>query len=262
MLEKIITTCLGRVSVAIKERNSDIPIIFLHGVFLDKSLWTAYGAELTDRTHIYVDMPGHGSSADVGHDWCLDDCTDMLIQVMDALGISKCTVIGHSWGSMTALRAAVKFPDRFSALGLFNMPFKKTKGLRRLGFILQKCMLSFPKFYGKQAAQSLYSKSILLEQPHFLTQMQDRLAKRSAKELSRLIDAVILQPEDASHLLQQLTVPALAVIGETDYVGKPPKLLTWVVAGGHISPHESVEKITNAILAITGLGGQRDAKAI
>ena len=71
------------------------------------------------------------------------------------------------------------------------MPFRKTTGLRRLEFIFQKTMLFFPRFYAKQAAKSLYSGETLRNRPELSIQMQDRLSKRSPKELSRVIDAVI-----------------------------------------------------------------------
>lgn len=253
MEEKIISTNVGQVSVAIDDRGAKESVIFLHGVFLDKSLWFDSSRNMPEVTCIYLDMPAHGNSSDVEHDWTLDDCVDMLINVMDELGLEKCFVIGHSWGSMTALRAAIKFPERFEALGLFNMPFRKTIGLRRLGFIFQKAMLFFPKFYAKQAAKSLYSEELLQRRPELVIQMQESLSKRSVRELSRVIDSVILMPDGAARLINELKVPALAVVGSDDYVGIPPKLETWTVPGGHISPHESVEKIKEAIKKVIGM---------
>ena len=83
--------------------------------------------------------------------------------------------------------------------------------------------------------------------------MQDRLSKRTPKEISRIIDAVILMPDDATKLITELRIPALAVIGHDDYVGKPPGLETWTVPGGHISPHEAVDKIKDAIIKVLGM---------
>ncbi|TCV85839.1 alpha/beta fold hydrolase [Sulfurirhabdus autotrophica] len=250
MEERTIDTCVGRISLTIDHRGTGVPIIFLHGVFLDKSLWFEVSNDLPEITRIFIDMPAHGVSGDVGHDWVLEDCVEMLMQIINELKLDTCFLIGQSWGSMTALRAATKYPERFEALGLFNMPFKKTTGLRRLGFIFQKVMLYFPRFYAKQAAKSLYSREILHKRPELLIQMQDRLSKRSLQELSRVINAVILMPEDATHWINELQIPALAVIGQEDYVGKPPKLETWTVPGGHISPHESIEKVKAAILKV------------
>jgi len=245
--EHRIQTRLGQISVAVDERGTDIPLVFMHGVFLDKSLWADCSSSITGRTHIYIDMPAHGVSGNVGHDWSLNDCVEMFMHILNELGITRCIVIGHSWGSMTALRAASRYPSHFAALGLFNMPFKRSVGMGRLAFTLQKLMTGFPRFYAKQAAKSLYTKQMLSARPEFSVSMQERLAKRPSREISRVIDAVILNAEDATHLLNILKVPALAIIGESDYVGVPPSMKTVTVPGGHISPHEAPAETRLAI---------------
>lgn len=253
MEEMSINTNLGSISVSIDNRSSNTSVVFLHGVFLDKSLWSDVAKDLPEVTRVYIDMPAHGKSSNVDRDWSLDNCVEMLMEIIDELKIETCILIGHSWGSMTALRAATKYPDSFRALVLLNMPFKKTLGIRRIGFMLQKLMLFFPKFYAAQAAKSLYSNETLLKRPELIKDMQDRLSQRTAKELSRVIDAVILAPDDASKLITQLQVPAVAVIGEEDYVGKHESLETWTVSGGHISPHEAVTNVKEAIIKVLGI---------
>ena len=253
MREQKVATVLGEISVTIDDRGTDQPIIFMHGIFLDKTLWLDYGCNLTGRTHIYIDMPAHGASSDVGRDWRLDECVTMLMEVLDSLNVKTCVAIGHSWGSMTALRAATKFPERFSALGLFNMPFKRSTGMGRLGFTLQKLLVVFPRFYARQAAKSLYTPEFLLSRPELSKKMQERLAIRPPKEISRVIDAVILNAEDASTLVSNLRVPALAIIGASDYVGVPPGVETVTVLGGHISPHEATSETSQTILRVLSL---------
>ena len=245
--EKYIRTELGSVFVKI-ERGDDLPpLIFLHGVFLDHTLWSAFGSELTGRTHIYLDMPSHGNSQMVGRDWTLDECVDMLIDCLDALNIDQCIAIGHSWGSMTIMRAAVKHPERFLSLGLFNMPYRSTTGMARIGFTLQKSLVYLPRFYGKQAAKSLYTADFLKNHPDIIIDLQVGMQKRRPVETARTLDAVILSVEDATRLIQSLQVPALSIVGVEDYVGQTPYLDTRVVPGGHITPHEAPAETERAI---------------
>lgn len=256
MRDQRVHTGMGQVSLLVDDRSGDLPIVFMHGVFLDKTLWTAFGPEVTGRTNIYIDMPAHGASSNVGRDWHLDECVEMLLDILDELSISRCIAIGHSWGSMTALRAAIRAPSRFAALGLFNMPFRRTEGLARLGFQLQKLLTLFPRFYAGQAARSLYTENALKAHPEYSTAMQARLSVRPPKEISRVIDAVLLEPEDETNLLKKLTVPTLAVVGQSDYVGEPPGLKVTVVPGGHISPHEAPEETRAALKRIVLLAGE------
>ena len=247
MTSKKINTTICQIAVSIEKGGAGDPLVFLHGVFLDKSLWSAFDTSLTGRTHIYIDLPAHGESSSVGRDWSLDECVSMLIQILDELEIAACIAVGHSWGSMTALRAAANYPLRFSALCLCNMPFRKTEGIKWFAFQLQKLLTGFQGFYAGQAAKSLYSGEFLRAHPEYSKQMQERLSKRSGKEIARVIDAVILDPEDGTILLENLKTPALAVVGESDFVGLPPNLQTMTVPGGHISPHEAPEQLKNAI---------------
>jgi 3-oxoadipate enol-lactonase len=255
MNQMSIRTNLGRVSVGVEEGTIGTPVIYLHGVFLDSTLWTAVGSSAQGRTQIFVDMPAHGSSDNVGHDWSLDDCVEMLISIMDELDLQRCVAVGHSWGSMTILRTAVRFPARFESLGLFNMPFRKTSGLGRIAFSLQKRMAIFPTLFAKQAAKSLYSQHLLEKRPELIEQMQARLSKRPSKEIARTIEAVILKPDDSASLIQELRIPALAVVGEMDSVGIPPKIRVLKVPGGHISPHEAEEEVKKAIEQVFDLAG-------
>ena len=251
--EQTIQTLLGQIGTAIDDRGNGPPILFMHGVFLDRTLWGAFDSRLTGRTHIYIDMPAHGTSSNVGWDWGLDDCVEMLLQILDDLKVEKCSLVGHSWGSMTALHAAYKHPSKFLSLGLFNMPFQPVKGMSRVGFQLQKLMAAFPRFYAKQAAKSLYSKDFLQTHPEMSEKMQERLSKRPPREISRVIDAVILNAEDATGRIRNLRVPALALVGESDYVGSPPEIETMIVPGGHISPHEAPDETRMGIKKVARL---------
>lgn len=253
MIEKIIQTNLGKISLAIEEKGTLEPIVFMHGIFLDRTLWNDYDNELTGRTHIYLDMPGHGHSSNIGKDWDLDDCVKMLMIILEKLKINQCIAIGHSWGSMIALRAASKFPQSFQALGLFNMPFKRSTGLTRLGFNLQKLVVGFSYFYAQQAAKSLYSPETLSQKPELSFLMAERLSQRPKVEITRLLDAVILNSKDSTQLLETLTVPALAVVGQSDYVGIPPSIKSTIAPGGHITPHEAIYETKQAIKTIIKL---------
>jgi hypothetical protein len=69
MLETIIKTGFGNICVATEEKDlASPPIVFMQGVILDKSLWCGFSSEYTKKTRIYIDMPAHGKSSDVGDD--------------------------------------------------------------------------------------------------------------------------------------------------------------------------------------------------
>jgi 3-oxoadipate enol-lactonase len=252
MQNTFIKTKLGTIAVFIKTvHNNTTPIIFLHGVYFDHHLWDNQIASINDRTVIAIDMPWHGESKKaVPNKWTLDDCGDMLIEILDSLKIEKVIAIGHSWGSMTILRAANKQPNKFISMGFCNMPFEAASSMNNISFRLQHTALLFRKFYIKQAAKSLFGKQSLKDNPTLHKNLFAYMRKLSARQIRLTDKFVILKAENTSSLIETLSIPALALKGKEDYVPTPPKLETIIVNGGHISPLEAVDTVTDFCIKV------------
>ena len=249
---QFINTKIGKIAVHTIEHKSDnLPIFFLHGVYLDHHLWDSQVSEIKDRTVITLDMPLHGKSREIKKtDWSLSDCANMLIEILDSLKIPKVIAIGHSWGSMTILRAASKHPERFEGIGLCNMPFEAATPKQKRMFKLQHTMLAFRNFYTKQAAKSLYGKASLKENPNLLQQLQRSMNMLSIRDIKQTDTKVIIDAEDATSLIIYLKVKAIALKGKEDYVPTPPIIETVIVDGGHISPLEQPLKVVDLIRSL------------
>jgi pimeloyl-ACP methyl ester carboxylesterase len=245
----MINTNLGKIAVYPKLVDSDkTPIIFLHGVYFDHHLWDAVIDSIQDRTTYSVDMPFHGLSKEITkNDWSLNDCADMLTEILNSLQISKVIAIGHSWGSMTILRAANKHPERFEGIGLCNMPFEAASPKQKRMFKLQHTLLFLRKFYTKQAAKSLFGKSTLKENPHLHDHLQRSMNKLKIDDIKQTDKKVILDAEDATTMILNLKVKAIVLKGKEDYVPTPPKIEIIIVDGGHISPLEEPLKVMDLI---------------
>lgn len=246
---KFISTGIGNIAVHCVHRQSNaLPIVFLHGVYFDHHLWDLTVNQIHDRTLILIDMPLHGESREITkHDWSLNDCAEMLIEILHSLQIPKVIAVGHSWGGMTILRAAFKHPEKFEALGLCNMPFEAATSKHKRIIKLQHTMLFFRNFYTRQTAKSLFGKSSLKTNPKLLVQLQRPMNTLSAGDIKETDKKVIMDAEDATHIILGLQVKAIALKGKEDYVPAPPRLETLVIEGGHISPLENSPKILELI---------------
>ena len=245
----MINTNLGKIAVYPKLVDSDkTPIIFLHGVYFDHHLWDEVINSINDRTTFSIDMPFHGLSKEITkNDWSLNDCSEMLLEILVSLKITKVIAVGHSWGSMTILRAASKQPERFESVLLCNMPFLTATKKQKLTFRLQHSMLLFRNFYTKQAAKALFGKTSLKENPSLVDQLKRPMDLLSNAQIKHTDKAVIADSEDASELIKNLKVRALALKGIEDYVPAPPSIETIVIGGGHISPLEKPEEVLNLL---------------
>ncbi|MEJ0101018.1 MAG: alpha/beta hydrolase [Bacteroidota bacterium] len=244
-----ITTSIGKISVHIKKHTSGkLPLIFLHGVYFDHHLWNKQFEEIKDRTVISVDMPLHGDSREnIRPDWTLNDCGNMLIEILDSLQISRVIAIGHSWGSMTILRAAHKHPERFESIGLCNMSFLAATKKQKATYGLQHSMLVLRNFYTKQSAKSMFGKTSLKENPSLINQLKRPMNILSNRQIKQIDKAVIMNADDATYLIETLKVKAIALKGEEDFVPTPPNIETIIVKSGHVSPLERPLEVSDLV---------------
>lgn len=96
-----------------------VPLLLLHGFGGDINIWVFNQEALAaERTVYAIDLPGHGGSTkDVG-DGDLASLVDAVEGFMDAMGIEKAHVFGHSMGGAVAGSLAIKHPERVQSLAL------------------------------------------------------------------------------------------------------------------------------------------------
>lgn len=99
-------------------------VVFIHGAQSDHSVWilqTRYFAHHGYNV-LAVDLPGHGRSAGPALN-SIEAISAWLLALLDAAGIAKAMLVGHSMGSLAALETAGSAPDRVSRLALVGTAF-------------------------------------------------------------------------------------------------------------------------------------------
>ena len=96
------------------------PIIMLHG-YTDS--WFSYSRVLPELAPKYraisITQRGHGDSSCPGS-YTGDDFAADVDAFMEALGIERATVVGHSMGSFVAQTVAIRYPQRVKKLVLIG----------------------------------------------------------------------------------------------------------------------------------------------
>ena len=255
MKQTFIDTRLGRIAVYTRMgRSGKPPLVFLHGVYFDHHLWDRVADKLEAETIVSIDMPWHGESSEVHTDrWTLDDCADMLIEILEKMVLTQVVAIGHSWGSMTILRAAVKSPEYFLSAGLCNMPFRSATAMQKLTFHMQHFALHFRTFYAKQAGKALFGKASLKNDSTLPDELQRPMARLTTQQIRRTDGSVILRADDATEKIAALKVPALALKGREDYVPAPQGMETTIIPGGHVSPLEQPGEVAQFVHRVISL---------
>jgi 3-oxoadipate enol-lactonase len=106
---------------AYTDEGSGPVVVLLHGVQMDRSIWDGQVDALKDRFRVVaIDAPGHGESGPVDGSMDFWRCADMVAGVLDQLGIGEAYWGGQSMGGFTAIRAAIRLPDRVKGLILID----------------------------------------------------------------------------------------------------------------------------------------------
>ena len=255
-----VDTNVGKIAVETGGGGGTAPVIFLHGVYYDRGLWEAQIDALDGAGWAAIDMPHHGESREVRHDWSLGDCGAMLVEILDSLEIERAVAVGHSWGGMTLLRAASADPARFAAIGLCNTPLEEGNLGAVVGYYFQSTMLPFRSFYAAQAAKAIVGATSLRRDPGFVERIRRGMSVMSDAEI-RHVDVTVAfgAKGDGAELVRGLKIPAAALRGVEDYVPDPPGLELEIVPGGHSSPVEAPKEVAAFVQRLRALaeGGAR-----
>jgi 3-oxoadipate enol-lactonase len=92
------------------------PLVLLHALGEDGTGWDRVAADLASSWRVYVpDLRGHGRSDHPGT-YSYELMRDDVIGLMDALGLDRVTLIGHSMGGVVAYLIAQDHPRRVERL--------------------------------------------------------------------------------------------------------------------------------------------------
>lgn len=114
---RVMTASRNAIGVDEAGTGDAVPILFLHGVGSDKSVWSPQLAHFgRSRRALAFDYPGYGESDPVTAGTTRDDFAAAILGAMDALGISHAHVCGLSLGGVVAIAMHHAAPGRFVSL--------------------------------------------------------------------------------------------------------------------------------------------------
>ncbi len=103
----------------VDDRGSGDAIVLLHGFPLTREIWNAQ-ADALSKTHRVVlpDLRGMGRSSAPHGPYLMEALAGDIAAALDALGIERATIVGHSLGGYVALAFARMYVERVSRLAL------------------------------------------------------------------------------------------------------------------------------------------------
>ena len=99
-------------------------VVFVHGALHDHSCWTLLARWCAHHgwSVLAVDLPAHGGSEGPPQS-DVEALAVWLLALLDAAGVAKAALVGHSMGSLIALQAAGRAPERATHLVMMGTAY-------------------------------------------------------------------------------------------------------------------------------------------
>ena len=96
-------------------------VLFVHGAGGDHTVWPLQARWFAWHGHsvLAVDLPGHGRSEGPALG-SVPELAQWLGRVLDAAGVKRAAIVGHSMGGAIALEAAAALPERVARIALLG----------------------------------------------------------------------------------------------------------------------------------------------
>jgi len=93
----------------------------LHGLVDHLGIWKRIAPALEARGRVTrIDQRGHGASGAPAGPYSRADLASDVVRVLDAEGIERTILVGHSMGGIVAMETALAYPDRIAGLMLIG----------------------------------------------------------------------------------------------------------------------------------------------
>jgi pimeloyl-ACP methyl ester carboxylesterase len=238
-------------------------IVFIHGAVNDHTVWTLLARWFAHHGHavLAVDLPGHKRSAGPALT-SVEQMADWLLALLDAAGVQRAALVGHSMGSLVTLEAAARAPNRVTHLAMLGscvpMP-------------VPQALLDLSKTNTAAAIDRvvMFSFSTLAAKPSYpgpgvwlrgaARGLMHQVVAQGEKDLFHTDFVVCNNYSNGLAAAEAVRCPSALVLGQFDQM-TPPKGATEVakrlkaqlhtVPAGHFLMQESPDPVLNALRSL------------
>ena len=230
-------------SLHLLERGEGRPLLLVHGITLQASVWSPQLHQLTDRYRVLaMDVRGHGRSRAGTDGFGRTVAARDVVTVLEHFDLHDTVIVGHSMGGMILMELAGDFPDQlderiaglvfmdtaaYQLLPFPALPIAQALG-RRLKLRVDRGRPVPQLRVGENALSWVVARLAFGERPSAKAVGQLRRFLEEVPQSTSLPSWIDLLDHDARRALAATHTPSLVLVGSRD-------LLTPVFAARRIS---------------------------
>ena len=202
--------------------NEKSPIVFIHGVGLNKEIWEPQINFFKNYNTLAYDLLGHGKTPLNKSELSFEDFSEQLLNLIDELNFDKIHLVGFSLGALIARHFSFKHNDRLKSLLIHASIYKRTEEQKRVvknRFEVAKT----EKPASKHAALRRWlSEDFIKKKPEIYKKIYSILEKNNPADFLKCYEIFVNYVDD-DNMLKKINVDTLITAGEND-VGSTPEM--------------------------------------
>ncbi len=208
------TVPAGQLNLHVTEFGTDKPpLILLHGIGSDVSSWWPVIDGLAAHYRLIVpDQRGHGRSAKPDHGYLIPDYVADLEGLINAYGIERPAIMGHSLGGLVTLGWASRNPTRAGKIVIEDAPLRTAPDVDGLfdGWIAlasstpAEAAAVYARDYPTWSAEDCWRRAEMITSTHLAVFNEMRAQRGNGNSNEIRIDS-----------LSRIETPALLLYGDT-----------------------------------------------
>ena len=240
------------------------PLVFVHGWSANLTDWDAQVAFFSKKYRTYsYDWRGMGKSSGATPHFTMKQLGEELAGLIDAFGIEKPIICGHSEGGAITMRYAAMHPDSVAALILADTALNTTTAAIHeiFGLLFIELFVIFEHLEGHNPLEKLvpsmqkvfFSQNFIDTNPEFIAAWQKQFVSNSVAGVVNAMRAWAWRP-DIHKQLNKVKAPVLLLWGTEDVVFSLEQMqyiqqnlllgsqLATIQGSGHATPVEASDQ--------------------
>ncbi|GIP24393.1 alpha/beta fold hydrolase [Paenibacillus sp. J22TS3] len=246
--------------IAYDDRGEGDVLVLLHGFCGSSAYFERIVPTLSKEFRVITpDLRGHGlSDAPMGA-YTIEQMADDIKGLLDTLGVSQYTLIGHSLGGYVTLSLVQRYASQLKGFGLLHSTGypdseeAKEKRLKAVSTIQGEGITTFVE----GLVPGLFAKDNLEKLASEVTRVKE-IGYRTPPQGAAGVAMAMRERPDRTDVMSAAALPLLLIAGENDavipaektFTAKGSQVTEAVIPGaGHMSMYEAPEKLTEVITA-------------